>query len=198
MQSQVTIYASVYTSLDMLPTEAQQLRYLKAVLAYAFDGLEPDFSDDPILNFGFAQVKPNLDSSRRKAQAARENGAKGGRPKKEKTQEKPNQKPNEKPGLPKDETRKPSDFFEKEKEREGYYPNSNNPSLSADPCAAVADRTAPQSQLRCPKCNDPVIDDGTGGWYCQRCRKTTKVAVPSLPNGTPPPANVLAMVEGMR
>lgn len=171
MQSQVTIYASVFTSLELLPTEAQQLRFLKAILAYAFSGTEPDLSDDPILNFGFAQVRPNLDSSRRKANAARENGAKGGRPKKE-TQEKPSQKPSENPGFPNDETHKPNDIYEKEKERDGSFSKEKkNHSLGAEPCAAVADKTAPQA-LRCPKCGGDVVES-SGIHTCTRCGKST-------------------------
>lgn len=196
--NKVTVFSSYVDVAHGLSTYEEKGRFLEGILDYAFYGIEPDFADHPVISAVFTAIRPNIDASVKRSIASASNSAKGGRPKSDKPTDKPNKKPKQKPiGLTNPETERLQEK-DNEKEREGYYPNSNNPSLSAEPCAAVADKTAPQSQLRCPKCNDPVIDDGTGGWYCQRCRKTTKVAVPSLPNGTPPPANVLAMVEGMR
>ncbi len=55
--------------------DASRLMFYEALMAYAFDGTEPDFGDERALTMAWRLAKPNVDSSIR----GQVNGAKGGR-----------------------------------------------------------------------------------------------------------------------
>ena len=75
----VTIFFSVYETCQKLSAH-QRHRLLDSILEYSFGGISPDFGDDLALELSWINIRPNLDSSIRRSV----NGAKGGRPRKEK------------------------------------------------------------------------------------------------------------------
>lgn len=70
-RSQFTFYSSFWEAVKGLPDE-MFVPTVKAICTYALDGIVPEL--EPIPRAIFAVIKPNLDSSRRKA----ENGKRGG------------------------------------------------------------------------------------------------------------------------
>lgn len=74
-RSQFTFYESFFNALSRIKKEADRAKAYDAICAYALYGTEPDMDVLPdSAAIAFELVKPNLDSSRRKAN----NGKKGG------------------------------------------------------------------------------------------------------------------------
>ena len=71
-----------YDALRKIPTDEQRGRFTMAVCAYAFDGIEPDLSDDPILDIGWSLVADGSRESVRKGVEQSQRGTLGGRPQK--------------------------------------------------------------------------------------------------------------------
>lgn len=77
-RSQFTFYESFYNALRRIKKKADRADAYDAICAYALFGIEPDMDALPdAAAIAFELVKPNLDSSRRKAS----NGKKGGQSK---------------------------------------------------------------------------------------------------------------------
>ncbi|MBR6678307.1 MAG: hypothetical protein IKL23_06225 [Oscillospiraceae bacterium] len=66
-RKQFTFYRSYFEALVQLP-EQLQLGALKALIAYALDGTEPQ-GLEPMQNMAFVLIRPTLDAGRKKAQA---------------------------------------------------------------------------------------------------------------------------------
>lgn len=73
MAAKMTFFRSYWEAARMLPDD-ERGRFLEGILAYAFDGDEPDF--EGVLAMAWVLVKPNLDSSARQSEAGRRGGAK--------------------------------------------------------------------------------------------------------------------------
>lgn len=69
-----------YDALRKIPSDEQRGRFIMAVCAYAFDGKEPDLSDDPMLDIGWSLVADGSRESVRKGVEQSQRGALGGRP----------------------------------------------------------------------------------------------------------------------
>lgn len=184
--NKVMMFSSFAESAHRLQSYKEKGIFLEGVLDYAFYGVEPDFSAHPLMDMAFLNIRPNIDASVKRSIASSGNSSKGGRPKSEKPKQKPNEKPKQKPiGFTNSETNSNTNTLqEREKEREVYFPSEENkPSLGAEPCAAVADKTAPQA-LRCPKCGGDVVES-SGIHTCTRCGKST--STPLMDGATCPP-----------
>ena len=72
----ITFFRSYYETLPLIEDEIMQLRFIKGLLGFAFDDVEPDFTEDPMLQAIWINVKPNIENSKK----FRASGAKGGRP----------------------------------------------------------------------------------------------------------------------
>lgn len=73
---------SYYSALQMLGTDERRGRFVMALCAYVFDGVEPSFSDD-VMAFGFELVATQAKQSMELSRMAREAGQRGGRPRKD-------------------------------------------------------------------------------------------------------------------
>lgn len=71
-RSTFQFFRSFYDAAKNIPDKAMQADFLMAVCEYALNGKEPEGSG--IINALFALVKPNLDISRKRAQAGRKGG----------------------------------------------------------------------------------------------------------------------------
>ena len=69
-----------YDALRKLPTDEQRGRLVMAVYAYAFDGTEPNLSDDPMLDMAWSLVADGTRESVRKGIEQSQRGSQGGRP----------------------------------------------------------------------------------------------------------------------
>lgn len=78
MVKSIAFFYSYYEAAKML-SDAQRLRFYDAITGFAFAGELPDFSDDVTLRLAWSLVMPNVQASIEH----RENGKKGGRPRKE-------------------------------------------------------------------------------------------------------------------
>lgn len=87
-RSQFTFYSSFWEAVKCLPDE-MFVPTIKAICGYALDGIVPEL--DPIPMALFSVIKPNLDSSRRKA----ENGKRGGNTKQTESKQEANGKQTE-------------------------------------------------------------------------------------------------------
>lgn len=89
MRDSIVFYKSFYDGIKCLPPE-EQIKAYNMVFEYAFNGTEP--TEQSLASVAYTLIKPQID-----ANASRfENGKKGGRPKKEKTEILENQE-NKKP-----------------------------------------------------------------------------------------------------
>lgn len=87
--------------------EQDQLQILKAIIHYALSGQEPDSNSSISTRLAFRLIKPQIDANN----VRRENGFKGGRPKKNKTigfETETNGYENKTIGFEKTETEKPN------------------------------------------------------------------------------------------
>ncbi len=69
-----------YDALKKMPTDEQRGEFVMAVCAYAFDGVEPDFDGDVLLDICWSLVADGTRESVRKGVEQSERGSKGGRP----------------------------------------------------------------------------------------------------------------------
>ena len=112
-RSQFTFYDSFYRALSRIKKKADRADAYDAIVRYALTGEEPDMDMLPdAAAIAFEVIRPNLDSSRKKA----ENGRLGGRPKKQ-TESKPKANQKQKKANRKQEQEK-----EQEKEQMLYPP----------------------------------------------------------------------------
>ena len=81
-------YKSFYDAIKNIPKE-DQLEVYNAICEYSFSGNIPETLTG-VAKAMFILMKPNIDNANARYKASVENGKKGGRPKKIKTQEKPN------------------------------------------------------------------------------------------------------------
>ena len=70
-----------YEALKKLPGNERRGAFVMAMCSYAFDGIEPDFSSDPMLDFAWSLITDQLSQSVEIGRRASRNGRKGGRPK---------------------------------------------------------------------------------------------------------------------
>lgn len=80
----VVIYNSMYKQFMRLAKRDQTVafEYIKALLQYGFEGIEPD-EDSDVMLYGFDTDKISIDNAAVRYLKAQENGAKGGRPSKQ-------------------------------------------------------------------------------------------------------------------
>ena len=69
---------SYYSALQMLGTDERRGRFVMALCAYVFDGVEPAFADD-VMAFGFELVATQARESKEISARAREKGRIGGK-----------------------------------------------------------------------------------------------------------------------
>lgn len=69
-----------YDAMRKLPTDEQRGRLVLAICAYAFDGIEPDLSDDVMLDMAWSLVADGTRESVRKGVEQSKRGSQGGRP----------------------------------------------------------------------------------------------------------------------
>jgi len=69
-----------YDAMRKLPTDAQRGRLVLSICAYAFDGIEPDLADDPLLDLAWSLVADGTRESVRKGIEQSQRGQMGGRP----------------------------------------------------------------------------------------------------------------------
>lgn len=101
-RGQFTFYRSFWEAIKVLPKK-DRLPILEAIISYALDGIEPQSLSQSQLAF-FSLVRPNLDSSRKKAESGKQGGKANGKQTVSKPQangnqtesEKENEKENEK------------------------------------------------------------------------------------------------------
>lgn len=77
MADRFTFYNSFYSAIMKLPEE-EQLDFFRGLCRYAFFGEFPDVTPGSMSDLAYTSILPNVEASIRR----RENGAKGGRPKK--------------------------------------------------------------------------------------------------------------------
>ena len=70
-----------HEALKKLPSNERRGAFVLAMCAYAFDGIEPDFSSDPMLDFAWSLITDQLSQSVEIGRRSSRNGRKGGRPK---------------------------------------------------------------------------------------------------------------------
>lgn len=68
----VPIYESVWIALKGM-TEEERLRAYDSLCEYAFEGLVPDFSDQPLLSLFWELTRPNIDAALRRSEVNRRN-----------------------------------------------------------------------------------------------------------------------------
>lgn len=83
-----------YDAMRKLPTDAQCGRFVMAVCASAFDGIEPDFSDDPTLDFAWSIVAEQVAESVAIGRKMAERGRKSGEARRKKSKGKKQKKTN--------------------------------------------------------------------------------------------------------
>lgn len=184
MESKITFFASFYETMKKLPDAKDRDRFAMGLLAYAFEGEEPDFTDSLALDLAFTNARPNLDAAAKRARAARENGERGGRPEtkaktKGKTEAKTDRETKQKTEAKTDQ--KTDALLEKDMDkemdmdvdREAFLPlEEGKPSLGPNARAAAAARATPRTKARrhprCPKCGRLLSDrsDGSGMLEC--------------------------------
>lgn len=184
MEGKVTFFASFYETMKKLPTAEDRDRFAMGLLGYAFEGQEPDFSDNLALDLAFTNARPNLDASAKKARTARENGGSGGRPETNaktdtETNAKTDRKTNRKTNAKTKQKTQPLLEKEKEKEREWEKEMEVEPSLSLEKAKVSTDtadgagcgRAAPPDGVvpTCPKCGNTVMPTIQGLFGCMRC-----------------------------
>lgn len=172
MEGKVTFFASFYETLKKLPTAEDRERFAMGLLGYAFEGEEPDFSDNLALDLAFTNARPNLDASAKKARVARENGESGGRPE---TNAKTDAKTNAKTDRKTNRRTQPLQEKEKEKERERDKEKEVDVSFSLEKTKHSTDtadgagdgKAAPPDGVvpTCPHCGGTALP-GVGGFVC--------------------------------
>ena len=72
---------SYFEALKCMPDDAARGRFVMAICAYVFDGVEPEFSNE-MERFGFTLIADQAAESKRLYDVAKTKGSKGGRPRK--------------------------------------------------------------------------------------------------------------------
>lgn len=96
--------------------DADRLQFYEAIISYGLRGETIDMS--PTVEALFMLVQPNIDSSQRRYRAAKENGRKGGRPPKKRSEDLDDRQPQaqEEDGLPETYSPLPPDEFERQRQ----------------------------------------------------------------------------------
>ena len=80
MADSFKFWESYYGALKIVPTAEQRSRLIMALCACVFDGVEPDLSDDQMLDALYQIMYQQATTSKEIAERARSNGKRGGRP----------------------------------------------------------------------------------------------------------------------
>jgi hypothetical protein len=116
-RTQFTFYASFFDAVSRIKKKADRADAYDAICAYALREEDPDFSKmSDAAQIAFLLIKPNLDSSRRKAKSGKDGGSKKANGKQNGSKQEANCKQEE--GESEKEKEK-----EREKENECYPPN---------------------------------------------------------------------------
>ena len=116
-RTQFTFYASFFDAVSRIKKKADRADAYDAICAYALREEDPDFSKmSDAAQIAFLLIRPNLDSSRRKAKSGKDGGSKKANGKQNGSKQEANCKQEE------DESEK-----EKEKEKEGEIENECYP-----------------------------------------------------------------------
>lgn len=200
MESKINFYQSFYETAMKLRDIEQRDAFVMGILAYAFEGKEPDFSDDLVLDIAFTNVKPNIDANAERAKRSRTNGANGGRKPKDKTQSKTQGETQVKTnGKTQTETQAKTQSkthahleIERDKDKlKKIYPYLSK----AGNDGSVNDEPEPHSQHICPSCGGDIAT--TDGIHtCTRCGKSTTNPQPKMAGGTTCPPEILARFKG--
>lgn len=86
-----------YDALAKLPTDEQRGAFVMCLCRYAFDGEEPDFSNDPMLSFAWSFIRDQVAESVAIGREMAERGRKSGEARRKKTgnEQRSNSVPNE-------------------------------------------------------------------------------------------------------
>jgi hypothetical protein len=114
-RTQFTFYASFFDAVSRIKKKADRADAYDAICAYALREEDPDFSKmSDAAQIAFLLIKPNLDSSRRKAKS----GKNGGSTKQIASKAEANSKQSGRKAEANDKQEQPTSEIEKEKERE--------------------------------------------------------------------------------
>lgn len=114
-RTQFTFYASFFDAVSRIKKKADRADAYDAICAYALREEDPDFSKmSDAAQIAFLLIKPNLDSSRRKAKS----GKNGGSAKQMASKAEANSKQSGSKAEANDKQEQPASEIEKEKERE--------------------------------------------------------------------------------
>lgn len=114
-RTQFTFYASFFDAVSRIKKKADRADAYDAICAYALREEDPDFSKmSDAAQIAFLLIKPNLDSSRRKAKSGKDGGSKKANGKQNGSKQEANCKQDERES-------------EKEKEKEGEIENECYP-----------------------------------------------------------------------
>ena len=80
MADSFKFWSTYYEALKIVPSGEDRARLIMSLCGYVFEGVEPDFSDAPMLGALFEIMHEQALISKDIAAAARENGKRGGRP----------------------------------------------------------------------------------------------------------------------
>lgn len=80
MADSFKFWDTYYEALKLVPSGDDRARLVMSLCAFVFEGVEPDFSDAPMLGALFEIMHEQALTSKDIAAAARENGKRGGRP----------------------------------------------------------------------------------------------------------------------
>lgn len=117
-RTQFTFYASFFDAVSRIKKKADRADAYDAICAYALREEDPDFSKmSDAAQIAFLLIKPNLDSSRRKAKSGKDGGSKKANGKQNGSKQEANCK-QEQPAIEKEKEKE----REKEKENECYPP----------------------------------------------------------------------------
>lgn len=186
MPDKITFFESYYQAAMLLPDE-ERGRFVMSVLEYAFDGVEPDL--DGAAALGFVLIKPNIDSSIKKASAGREGGSaskqKSSSQSKQKntSQSKPKSTQTSKlkstSAIDKDMDRdKDWDMEEEQGWEDSRFIGNKSSSLPLATHGAAAEVTAPRV-AHCPVCDSEIKRfDGEPMWVeCPVCGTVKREAI---------------------
>lgn len=137
-----------WDALQLLPSDAQRGRFVMAICDFAFEGRQPDFSDDPVLGFGWTLVRDAVHESVEMGRRQSERGRRGGRPRKGGKSES-TEKSGAKSGA---ESTAESGA---ESVRYGIVPSGCAASLDAQPLAAPDDPVGPAPMVAASTYDDP-------------------------------------------
>ena len=111
-------FYSYYTAYNALRKESDKVKFIDAMMRYAFFGEEPDLPE--YLDSMFELAKPNIDQSVKNAQQGAINGKKGGAPSGNQNARKKSAGNKTTPGLNENKV-------DKDKEKDMEYGYENNP-----------------------------------------------------------------------